>query len=157
MGYEVGNINERQYTVPAVLDELSNGSFPKIRLENAVTTGRLRVINPKNESIKEINNALIKMGETGALSITDKQILALGLQLEIEGYDVIIISDDYGVQNISQSLGIAFLSLATRGIKREIEWQIYCPGCKKIYNIPQEKNECSICGTILKRRPKRKT
>ena len=36
MGYEAGDINEKQYTVPTVLDELSDGSFPKIRLENAV-------------------------------------------------------------------------------------------------------------------------
>ena len=77
MGYEAGNINERQYTVPEVLDELSNGSFPKIRLENAVTTRRLQVINPENKSINEVNNALLKMGETKALSITDKKILAL--------------------------------------------------------------------------------
>ena len=157
MGYEAGDVNEKQYTVPTVLDELSNGSFPKIRLENAVITGRLQVITPGKESEEKVKIILEKMGETAALSLTDKQILSLGLQLEMEGYAVVIVSDDYGVQNISDSLGLNFRSLATRGIKKRIEWQIYCPGCRKIFNKPQEDNICTICGTSLKRRPKRRT
>ncbi len=156
MGYEAGDINEKQYTVPTVLDELSDGSFPKIRLENAVVSGRLQIIVPEKESEEKIREALRRMGETGALSVTDKQILALGVQLERNDYAVVIVSDDYGVQNVANSLGLAFLSLATRGIKRRIEWQIYCPGCRKTFNEPQEDDLCPICGTPLKRRPKRR-
>ena len=157
MGYEAGDINEKQYTVPTVLNELSDGSFPKIRLENAVTTGRLQVSIPDYESEEKVKIILEKMGETEALSETDKQILSLGVQLEKEGYSVVIVSDDYGVQNISSSLGLHFRSLATKGIKKRIEWQIYCPGCRKVFNKPQEDNICPICGTPLKRRPKRRS
>ena len=156
MGYEAGDINEKQYTVPTVLDELSDGSFPKIRLENAVVSRRLQIIVPEKESEEKIREALRRMGETGALSVTDKQILALGVQLEKDDYAVVIVSDDYGVQNVANSLGLAFRSLATRGIQRRIEWQIYCPGCRKTFNEPQEDDLCPICGTPLKRRPKRR-
>ena len=157
MGYEAGDINEKQYTVPTVLNELSDDSFPKIRLENAVTTGRLQVCTPNDESIEKVKTILEKMGETTALSETDKQILSLGVQLDMEGYSVVIVSDDYGVQNISNTLGLHFRSLATKGIKKRIEWQIYCPGCRKVFSGPQEDNACPICGTPLKRRPKRRS
>ena len=148
---------DKQYTVPNVLNELSDGSFPKIRLENAVTTGRLQICVPDGESAEKVKKELDKMGETDALSLTDKQILSLGVQLDKEGYSVVIVSDDYGVQNISNTLGLHFRSLATKGIKKRIEWQIYCPGCRKVFSRPQEDNACPICGTPLKRRPKRRS
>jgi hypothetical protein len=56
--------------------------------------------------------------------------------------------------NMASRLGLRFTSQATRGIKRVLDWSIYCPGCRRGFNLPQEDNVCPLCGTELKRKPK---
>jgi endoribonuclease Nob1 len=52
-------------------------------------------------------------------------------------------------------MGIEFLSLATLGIKRLLEWVRYCPACFKEYAANSKFKECLVCGSELKRKPKR--
>lgn len=156
MGYEVADVDEEHYTVPAVREELMDGRLPKLRFDNAVRIGRLKVVNPDSKYIAEVGNKAIKMGEEGVLSNADIHILALGLHLRVDGFEPIIVSDDYSVQNVANSLSLGFRSFATPGIKRRFEWIIYCPGCHRTFRTSQPEDICPICGTGLRRRPGRK-
>ena len=97
------------------------------------------------------------MGEVRALSDTDHSILGLTYQLSKEGIDVMLISDDYGVQNLADELGLKYTGLVTKGIKRRYQWIHYCPGCRKKSDEAQYDNICPICGTGLKRKPGKHT
>lgn len=154
MGFDV--VEVESYTVPQVRDELKRGEYDKFRFDNAVRDGWLNVVSPEVEYVDEVRKATAETGEVGVLSESDSQLLALGLQLRVEGLEPVIVSDDYSVQNISSRLGIRFKSLATSGIEREFKWVIYCPGCHETYAEPQPEGVCPICGTELKRKPGRK-
>jgi UPF0271 protein len=155
-GYEASDVDAVQYTVPSVREELKQGSFPRIRFDNAVRNRRLKILAPNAEYVVGVREVIKEMGEEGVLSEVDSQLLSLGLQLKSEGLEPVIITDDYSIQNVSDRLGIGFRAMTTHGIKRQFEWTIYCPGCRRTFPAPQPDGVCPVCGTELKRRPGRK-
>jgi len=144
--------NESAYTVPLVVEELRDG-FIKARLWSMEATGRLKVVEPNESYLSFVEGESLRMGETHALSATDKQVLALGLQLRDEELEPVIVSDDYSVQNMADALGLGHRGLATPGIKRRLKWVLYCPGCRREYSEPQPDDVRPVCGTGLKRKP----
>jgi UPF0271 protein len=78
--------------------------------------------------------------------------LALALEFKGKGKDVILATDDYGIQNIASALSINYASIAERGIKKILAWNYVCTGCGQKY----DKNLvlCAICGSRVKRRVK---
>jgi UPF0271 protein len=151
-GYNPGGTAIETFTVPLVRGELKESS--KTRFDNAAASGVLKVLTPEEHYLEMVENATMQMGESEALSRTDKHVLALGLQLANEDYEPILVSEDYSVQNMAKELDLDYQGLATPGIKKKIEWEIYCPGCRKTFQKPQPEDICPICGTKLKRRPK---
>lgn len=155
LGYDASEGDLEHYTVPSVRDEVRD-DLQRIRLENAIKDGRIRLISPSSESTAQVKSVISELGESNALSETDKELLALGLQLKEEGHQPTVVSDDYSVQNVATRLGLSFKGLGTPGIKRVFEWIIYCPGCRKQFQEYQPDGVCPICGTALKRRPGKK-
>lgn len=156
MGYMASEVDSENYSVPAVRDELSKGSLHRLRFDNAVQTGHLKVLKPSSSFSEKLTDIAKETGDHGVLSFTDSQLLALGLELLSKGKKPTVVSDDYSVQNTSNRLGLSFKSLATIGIKRGYQWEIYCPGCQKKFSQYKIGESCPICGTDLKRRPKTK-
>ncbi len=152
-GYNLST-DEEYYTVPEVLDEI-RGELGRLRYEGARSSGKLRETSPGEPWVREVEERARASGETHKLSATDKKLLALGLQLKAQGKEPTVVSDDYSVQNMASRLGFRFVSQATRGIKKVLTWTIYCPGCRRTFDSPQEDDVCPVCGTGLKRKPKR--
>lgn len=152
-GYNLSS-DEEYYTVPEVLDEIKE-ELGRMRYESAQSSGRLREVIPEKIWINELESKSRLAGEAHKLSITDKRLLSLGLQLKSEGKEPTIVTDDYSVQNMAARLGLRFVSQVTKGIKKVLNWVIYCPGCRRRFDSQQEDNICPICGTELKRKPKR--
>jgi UPF0271 protein len=152
-GYNL-SMEEEYYTVPEVLDEIK-ADLGKMRYEGARSSGRLREVSPEKRWVDELEVRSRSAGEAHKLSQTDKQLLSLGFQLKSEGKEPTIVSDDYSVQNMAARLGFRFVSQATKGIKKVLNWGIYCPGCRRNFDSPQEDDVCPICGTELKRKPRR--
>jgi endoribonuclease Nob1 len=146
---------EDYYTVPEVLGEIRE-ELGRMRYDGARASGKLRETQPEAKWVIELEEKARTSGEAHKLSPTDKQLLALGLQLKAGGEAPTIVSDDYSVQNMASRLGFKFVAQVTRGIKKVLEWSIYCPGCRKQFTSPQEDNVCPICGTELKRKPRRR-
>jgi UPF0271 protein len=157
VGYEASDLTVEQYTVPPVLDELSEEGLPRIRLENAIRNGRVKVVPPEPGYVAEIEAIIAEMGEKGVLSETDAELLALGLQMKATDHEAVIVSEDYSVQNIADHLGLEFRALATPGIRRRLVWMTYCPGCRGTFGELKPGGACPICGTTLKRKPVKKS
>jgi endoribonuclease Nob1 len=154
-GYDPFALGTEQVTVPKVEEEIRRNSMVKMRLETAIESGKVKVVAPTQEALSAAQASAGKVGDAWKLSEADMELLALALQLKNEGYTPQIVTDDYSIQNVATKLGIDFLALATFGIKRMLEWIRYCPACHKEYSANLKTKECQICGTELKRKPRR--
>ena len=154
-GYDPFSLGTEQVTVPKVEEEILRNSMIKMRFETAIESGKLKVKAPSAEFSNKAKTSAGKVGDSYKLSEADMQLLALALELKAEGYSPQIVTDDYSIQNVATQMGIGFLALATFGIKRLLEWIRYCPACHKEYPANTKSKECQICGTELKRKPRR--
>jgi UPF0271 protein len=128
-----------------------------LRFKTAVENGKVKVKAPSEDYWNKVKASANKVGDAFFLSETDLQILALALELKAEGYTPQIVTDDYSIQNVATQIGIAFVSLATFGIRRLLEWVRYCPACHREYPADYNSRTCIVCGTALKRKPRRAT
>jgi len=154
-GFDPFSLGIEQVTVPKVEEEIKRNSMIKMRFETAIESGNLRVKAPTQEFSTLAKASASKVGDSYKLSETDMQLLALALELKAEGYTPQIVTDDYSIQNVATQMGIEFLALATFGIKRLLEWIRYCPACHREYSANCKTKECQVCGTELKRKPRR--
>lgn len=153
-GYQAVDPELDHYTVPEVLGEVRD-DFQRARIESAMQTGSLKVVTPNGSYADRVEEAVEEMGEVGALSEADIQLLSLGLQMKVEGRQPIIVSDDYSVQNMADRLGIPYRGLATPGIRKRLKWVVYCPGCGRRFRDARPGEPCPVCDTRLKRKPEK--
>jgi UPF0271 protein len=154
-GFDPFSSGAEQVTVPKVEEEILRNSMIKMRFETAVESGKVKVKTPTQEFSNSAKTSANKVGDSFKLSEADMQLLALALELQTEGYNPQIVTDDYSIQNVATQMRIGFLALTTFGIKRLLEWIRYCPACHREYPVNFKTNECQICGTELKRKPRR--
>ena len=154
-GFDPFQLPQEQVTVPKVEEEIKRNSMVKMRFEMAIECGKVKVKEPSQEATSKMETYANKVGDAHKLSEADKQLLALTIDLKKNGYTPQIVTDDYSIQNVAAQIGVEFLSLATFGIKRLLEWIRYCPACHKQYNADCKFKACQVCGTELKRKPRR--
>jgi rRNA maturation endonuclease Nob1 len=124
------------------------------KIEVAQAQGDLIIQDPAVEYITQIKQAATESGDIGALSKTDIELIALGLELHSTNNDqrVAIMSDDYSVQNICSRIKLQIMKYQKAGIKRNYKWEIYCPNCFHTFPPKMLGKECDFCGETLKRR-----
>ncbi len=132
-------------TVPGVVDEIIDKST-KLRFDLLHDAG-LIVDIPDGEYKDTVRSASISTGDDSVLSNTDIDILAKALELSKRS-DVILITDDYAVQNVAAILDIKYQAAATSGIKKKIRWELRCTGCG---SVARSGTECPICASKIKR------
>ena len=156
-GFDPLAVPEKQYTVPEVKNELNAGSMPWMRFNAAVENGKVLILKPKDSFFQEIREASKKVGDMRYLSEADMQVLALALELKSRGSTPLIVTDDYSIQNVANKIDVEFTSLMTFGIKFRFKWILYCPACYRKYLPDYKSKDCEVCGTELKRKPKKKS
>jgi UPF0271 protein len=154
-GFDPFAANEEQITVPHVEEEIRTNSMTWVRFKASTENAKVLVKKPAEEARKKVEEYAVQVGDSFFLSETDKQLLALALELKTAACDPQIVTDDYSIQNVCTRLGIEFISLATFGIRRLLEWIRYCPACHREYAANCASTECIICGTKLKRKPRK--
>ncbi len=156
-GFDPLAVPEKQYTVPEVAKELIVGSMPWVRFTAAIETGKLRIRSPKTAFFQDIQEASRKIGDIHYISEVDSQVLALALELKVSGLTPVIVTDDYSLQNVASKIDVEFTSLLTFGIRFRFNWILYCPACFRKYPSDYKCKSCQVCGSELKRKPKKKT
>lgn len=130
-------------TTPSVVGELVD-LRSKCRYEILLSSG-LSVQSPGEESLARVNAAAVKSGDAPVLSQTDREVLALSLELGATIY-----TDDFAIQNVAAGLGIPVHPVQQRAAKK-IAWKYRCSGCGRYYKTD---GECPVCGSIIKRKLK---
>ena len=111
----------------------------------------LIIKSPSKNSITKIKNISKKTGDIDRLSETDIDILALALDNIInEKREVVILTDDYSIQNVSCFLNIKYKSINQPGITKKFKWIRRCSGCGK--NFKENLKTCPICGSSINKK-----
>ena len=130
-------------TVSSVLREITNEK-ERMVAEIAVEQGGLTLEDPGPEAMGKVKEAATTSGDLGLLSDTDMEVLALALEKMGQGHEVLILTDDYDIQNVATNMGIPYRPMAERGIGRVFKWLIICKGCKKRFDEAYDEKECDI-------------
>ena len=131
------------WTTPSVVGELAD-LHAKCRFEALAAMG-LSVREPRAEDLARVAAAAVRTGDAGVLSATDREILALALELS-----AVLVTDDFAVQNVAHRLGIETRSIRQRAA-RAIRWRYRCSGCGRYWREP---GDCPVCGAAIKRKLK---
>ena len=152
MGLNPSALETDTYSVPSVMEELIPDTVPYVRFGASRDSGHLNVRMPTAASTRIVEEASSKVGDIGVLSKADFEVLALALDLSKSGLLPVIISDDYAIQNVAETLGMEHAALATFGITSKFDWIYYCPACFRKYGVEEAETVCRVCGTRLKRK-----
>ena len=148
------------YVSDLIFEEAEKNYRAKNILETALEQRNLLIGAPSSTTMKIIKQAAAKSGDLKALSEPDQSILALAYELRDEnpGKNIMLITDDYSVQNTATFVSppIPTMELSKDGIKKPIQWEVYCPGCFKKYAAEKLGSSCPTCQVELKRRKLRK-
>jgi len=143
---EVTLLEGLKVTVPEVRGELKD-STSEMKFSSMMSSGELKEMEPTKESIEFVRRKSIEMGEN--LGDTDIKLISLAWELKSSGEKVILLTDDYGIQNVASMLDIPWKGVFQPGIREEVKWKWRCPACGKTYN--ELVRRCEYCGTQVRR------
>jgi UPF0271 protein len=131
------------FTTPSVIEELKD-IRSKGNLEKWYARG-LRVQVPTDAGKREVSSAAVTTKDLSMISETDRDILALALDLGAALY-----TDDFAVQNVALFLGVKTVPILQRKARR-VRWKYRCSGCGRYV---EHDGECPVCGAAIKRKLK---
>lgn len=126
----------------------------KIFVSGLVEGGLIDIEEPPEEYTKMVIQVATRTGDIRILSRTDIEISALALYYRERGEKVIVITDDYAIQNILESLDIEYQPLS-RKIKKHIKWVYACSKCGRRFPTTYDEDICMYCGGDLVRMEER--
>lgn len=138
----------RCFTVPEVIDEIKTLKH-RVCVEVLLDLKVLSVVNPDKKHVEKALEEAKKSGDISSLSKTDLKLLALALQLQEEGLNPLLLTDDYTMQNLASRLNLRWRNVKIDAIRRRIKWRYRCTACNEEYSEYLE--ECRVCGHKLKR------
>jgi endoribonuclease Nob1 len=144
-GKPINLIKSEIFTTSSVSNEISPGGHDYQNFQYLMEKG-LKILTPNKKSIHNVKESSLKTGDKGRLSDTDIEILALALELKEKNNDeIIILTDDYSIQNVADSLNIKYETMNQAGITKRFKWVFRCRGCGKIFK--ESIKICPICGS----------
>ena len=100
---------------------------------------------PEDGTVERVRRAADGSGDLEVLSETDIRLIAATLEL-----DGTLVTDDYAMQNVAETLDLSVEVIAQGGIDEQRDWQFQCQGCGREFDEHRER--CPICGSGLARK-----
>lgn len=131
-------------TIPEVVDEIKDEDS-----QLYFSLLDLKVEEASVENVKKVLDLATNTGDIHRLSDTDIKLVAKALDLIDRGEDVVIVTDDYSIQNVAISIGLKVDNIVQPKISRHFRWIKICRGCGR--NV--EGDVCPVCGSeaVVKR------
>lgn len=149
-GYSPHLVKEKQYAPVTVEEELKDQRSRSL-LEVGVKSGAIIIKVPSDRGVRLAEEVAEKTGDIKILSEVDKHVMALAFDLAAEGYEPVIVTDDYALQNVALKAGFTFKPLMRDGIRNIVKWKLYCSSCRRSYLLSYTGETCEVCGGELKR------
>ena len=151
-GFKINSDNN--FTVPEITNEIKDFKS-KLIFDAALEERKLRIHDVPNEYVSNIVDIISNTGDILRLSMPDVKLVSLAYMFHEDGRNVMVISDDYSIQNVLKILDIPYSGVITPGINEIYNWKKICEGCKKEYDDDYPFDDCEICGSrIFKKRIK---
>ena len=115
------------FITPEIYNEASQNIKSRQLLEISQNQGILNIQNADQENSNKVEHISIESGDSVTLSDADKSIIALAFELKImnPNKSVMLMSDDYAIQNVCSLMQIKIYTLNQQGIKKIIKWEVY--------------------------------
>ncbi len=136
-------------TTPEAAAEVSPGGRDARRYAFWMERG-LQVRSAPESSAVRVDEAGLAAGNLGRLSDADRSLLALALDRK-----AVLVTDDHTMLDLALRLGIATQTVASEGIAGTKDWQPRCLGCGRWFDAPPKRDECPICGSEVRLKPRR--
>ena len=108
---------EKAVTTPSIVEEVRDPDSRKI-LEMLEASGRLEIIDPPPPLLERVKRVASRLGVEGRLSKADLGVAALALHYKGRGLEVVVATDDYTLQLLLDRLGIPWVRVRYRGVRR---------------------------------------
>ncbi|MEM4329185.1 MAG: NOB1 family endonuclease [Candidatus Caldarchaeum sp.] len=138
-------------TVQEVVDEVLYGGLAPERLALALSKNVVKVVKPSRQALERVVSAAVSTGDRPKLSEADVSLLAAALDAKSAGAQVVVLSDDYSLQNTALKLGMEVAGLARQPVRDLREWRYTCSVCGKTFDNPVG-DVCPVCGGEVSRR-----
>jgi len=129
-------------TIPRVREELEDESAYRY---DAMEGSGMHIQIPGERTVERARRAADASGDLDVLSMTDVRLIAATLEL-----GGTLVTDDYAMQNVAESLDVGVEMIAQEGIDEQRDWRFQCQGCGREFG--EKKDRCPICGTDLARK-----
>ncbi len=129
---------DKMVTIPEVVEEIKD--------ENSqlyLSLLDVRVEEASDESVREVIRVAKKTGDIHKLSNTDIKLLAKTLDERKKERDVVLVTDDYSIQNVAMVMGLKVENIVQPGISKAFKWVKVCRGCGRRI----EDDVCPVCGS----------
>ena len=136
------------WTTAGVVSELQG--LGEERLLDPILDIVLFVAQPQHTILEEIDCVARASGDARTLSDTDRELLALAKEKGAR-----LVTDDYAMQNVAVSLGIAYTGIDQKEITEKVVWGFRCKGCGRSFEEPPA--DCPVCGSPVIRKRKVRT
>lgn len=131
-------------TVQEVVDEVLYGGLAPQRISTALATQAIKLRKPSKESLSKVEAVARETGDSLKLSKTDFAVLAVAYEEKQMGKDVVVVSDDYSLQNTALKLGLNVSGVGREVVREVRQWVFRCMVCGKTYTKPVSR--CGVCG-----------
>ena len=148
------NIPGIKYIPDCVLEEVRGMLKGEAIIEEALLYKELKVLAPDSESLTEIKQKASETGDIQELSDCDLSVLAIAKKLQKQYASVLILSDDYDIQNLANYIGLLCKGIHWKGITSLHEYLWICTGCGA--KSKEKMKYCLECGTELIRKTQKK-
>ncbi len=139
--YSMEDLPEGCVCPPGVIRELERHGDQRLGLWGDL----LQVSDHTHDSLLTVQSAAKGSGDDARLSPTDASVIALAIDL-----GGTVLTDDYSIQNVCAILGVPYMAVGAKGIKKIIKWDYQCVGCGKRQKTQMP--ECPICGSSMRSR-----
>ena len=144
------NLDGRKFVTECVIFEIQGMLRGEVLLEKISLSTDIIQTNPAQKSIRFIQKIASETGDIDELSSCDIEIISLAHELKKNNENVILITDDYDIQNLANSLQINFRGIYWKGIAYIHDYYWLCIGCGA---KSKEKQEiCIECGSEMKKK-----
>lgn len=139
----------RNVTVPGAIREIKKED-ERVIINGLIEGGLIEILNAPKEYVEYAREKARETGDLIKLSAVDIEIIALSKFLTDQGKNVVVVTDDYSIQNVLNMIGIKYHYIL-RKIRKHIKWKLKCEKCGKIYPPTYKLKTCILCGGSLKR------
>jgi len=90
---------------------------------------------PASDALGRARELAGRTGDLAGLSPVDLELLALALEVDQGGQSVVLVTDDYRLQNCAREAGIPFQVVLMDGIQKQWKWVLKCRGCAAVSEV----------------------